>query len=208
MMAMSNNSELTEEALVQQLTAACERQIEALRETWNLHECLFDLHRSDREEPDSQLRLRKVYCHTISVTSWYVDKWAVHVMAPDIRAALVQLRTLVHDGVCVEVHEAGDRDCTVLSDFSTWDGMLAPLSHPTATVLAFFSSAGGLRDDGIRCLRSLCGLLRALLISYAAALDMEAFRLGLSVEASAKAIAERADPRAELGLVERYLATE
>ena len=150
---MENAPELTEEMLVQQLTGACEEQIKALWVTSRAHENLFGPLDAEREqESDTLLRLRKVHCHAIAATSCPVDEWAIHAMAPDIRAAFGQLKTLVSDGVCAEVHEPGERDCPMPRCFSTWDGLLAPFSHPTSVVLMFYSGAGGLRKDDVRCL--------------------------------------------------------
>ena len=110
MQQVENDPELTEEMLVQQLTEACEEQIKALWGTSRAHENLFGPLDAEREqESDTLLRLRKVYCHAIAVTSCPMDEWAIHAMAPDIRAALAQLKTLVRDGVCAEVHEPGER---------------------------------------------------------------------------------------------------
>ena len=206
---MANDPELTEEMLGQQLTAACEEQIEALSRACRAHENLYGPLDAEREEEsDTLLRLRKVYCHAIAVTSCPMDEWAIHAMAPDIRAAFVQLKTLVRDGVCAEVHEPGDRECTVPRCFSTWDGLLAPFSHPTTVVLMFHSSAGGLRKDDFRCLSKLCQLLFGLSSCYASVLDVEALRLGLPLEEGLSDPAEQASPRALLESASRYLATK
>ena len=206
---VENDPELTEEMLGQQLIAACEEQMEELWRACRAHENLFGPLDAEREqESDTLLRLRKVYCHAIAVTSCPMDEWAIHAMAPDIRAAFRQLKTLVRDGVCAEVHEPGDRDCTVPRCFSTWDGLLAPFSHPTTLVLMFYSSAGGLRKDVVRCLSKLCSLLYGLSSCYASALDMEALRLGLPLEEGFSDPAKRANPRALLESANRYLATE
>ena len=170
-----------------------ERQIGALIETRKAHESLLELQNTEREETDPILRLRKVYCHVIAITAWSVDSWAIHAMAPDIRAALVQLRSLVLNDVCTEVHEAGET-CEVPRCFSAWDGMLAPFSHPTATVLVFFNSIAGFREADVRCLRDLCLLLNGLLGCYAIALGLEALRAGRPVKEGLPGVAERVSP--------------
>ena len=206
---MENDPEPSEEVLVQQLTEACKEQIEALWRACRAHDNLFGPLDAEREqESDTLLRLRKVYCHAIAVTSCPMDEWAIHAMAPDIRAALSQLKHLVFDGVCAEVHEPGDRDCTVPRCFTTWDGLLAPFSHPTAVVLMFYSSAGGLRKDDVRSLSKLCLLLYSISSCYASVLDVEALRLGLTLEEDFSDAAKRTNPRALLELANRNLATE
>ena len=206
---MENDPEPTEEMLVQQLTEACKEQIEVLWRACRAHENLFGpLDAEQEQESDTLLRLRKVYCHAIAVTSCPMDEWAIHAMAPDIRAALAQLKTLVRDGVCAEVHEPGERDCPMPRCFSTWDGLLAPFSHPTSVVLMFYSGAGGLRKDDVRCLSKLCSLLFGLSSCYASVLDMEALRLGLPVEEGFSDTAKRANPLELLESANRFLATE
>ena len=206
---MANDSGLAEEMLVQQLAAACEVQIEALRSACRTHERLFGpLAEERRQESDTLLRLRKVYCHAVAVAACPMDEWAVHSMAPDIRAAFTQLKSLVRDGVCAEVHEPGDRDCKEPRCFSTLDGLLAPFSHPTTTILMLFSSMGGLRKDDVRCLSKLCMLLHSFFICYAMVLDVEALRQGLTSEEDISNTAERVDPRDLLKAASRYLATE
>ena len=206
---VENDPEPTEEMLVQQLTEACKEQIEALWRACRAHENLFGpLDAEQEQESDTLLRLRKVYCHAIAVTSCPMDEWAIHAMAPDIRAALAQLKTLVRDGVCAEVHEPGERDCPMPRCFSTWDGLLAPFSHPTSVVLMFYSGAGGLRKDDVRCLSKLCSLLFGLSSCYASVLDMEALRLGLPVEEGFSDTAKRANPLELLESANRFLATE
>ncbi|MCY4112590.1 MAG: hypothetical protein OXG33_01455 [Chloroflexi bacterium] len=205
---MENDPKFTEQMLVEQLTAACEEQIDALRRTCKAHEDLFGpLDAERKHESDTLLRLRKVYCHAIAVASCPMNQWAIHAMAPDIRTSFQHLKTMVRDGVCVEVHEPGDRNCPRPRCFSTWDGLLAPYSHPTTTVLMFFSSAGGLRMDDVRCLSKLCLLLYSLSSCYAMVLDVEALRLGLTSEEDFANIAERANPHEVLESAYRYIAT-
>ena len=206
---MERDPELTEGALVRQLTEACEEQLEALRGTCSAHESLFGpLDAGIEHESDALLRLRKVYCHAIAVTSWSVDEWAIHAMAPDIRAAVVQLKTLVRDGVCAEVHEPGDRDCLRPRCFSTLDGLLAPFSHPNTAVLMFYSSEGGLRRDDVRSLSKLCLLLFGLSDCYASVMAVEALRLGRPLEEGRFAKASRPSPVELLESAQRHLATE
>ena len=177
---MENDPELIEEMLVQKLTAACEEQAEALWRACGVHEDFFGPLAAER---------------------------AIHAMAPDVRAAFEQLKTLVRDGVCAEVYEPGDRDCTGPRCFSTWDGLLAPYSHPTTMVLMFFSSAGGLRKDDVRCLSKLCLLLHILSGCYTSVLEVMALRLGFPLRESFSDTVMRTNPRALLEAANRYLAT-
>lgn len=197
---------MDEAVLVRQLTEACEEQLELLRETLRVHETLFGpLDVEQGNESETLLRLRKVYCHAGLVTKWAVDWLAIHAMAPDIRAALAQLKTLTRDGVCVELHQPGDRDCTVQRCFSRWDGLLAPFSHPTTVILASSSDSGGLRRDDVRCLRTLYLLLHGLSSCYASVVGVEALRRDLPLESGLANSAWR-DPSDVLDTADRYLA--
>ena len=200
---MENNPELSGREVLEQLAEACARQIEALRETRKMHEDLFGpLDTEQGKESDSLLRLRKVYCHVIAITAWSLDRWVIHVMAPDIRAALEQLRPLVR-----EIVDPGDEYRTS-RHFDELDAQLAPFSHPTTVNLACLPEAkGAFGGGGVRLLYSLCLSLHCLLTNYATTLSMEAIRLGLSTELGGMTITVRADPRVELDLAANYMAT-
>ena len=205
---MENNPELCGREVLKQLAEACDRQIEALQEIRKMHEDLFGpLDTESGEESDSLLRLRKVYCHVIAITSWRLDRWVFHVMAPDIRAALEQLRPLVRE-TCKEVHEPKEQ-CKVSRYFDNLDDLLTPLIHPSGVNLICLPEANGaFGGGGVRLLSSLCLSLHCLLTNYATTLDIEAIRLVLSSERLGNSIVERADPRAELGLAGEYMATK
>ena len=201
---MENKPELSGRETLKQLAEACDRQLEALRETRKMHEdILGPLDTETGEESDSQLRLRKVYCHVIAITSWQMDRWIFHVMAPDIRAALKQLRHLVR-----ELDEPGEEQKTS-RHFDKLDAQLATLTHPTTLNLALLPEANGaIGGGGVKLVSSLCLLLHCLLTYYATSLNMEAVRLGLSAEHRGLTIAAQADPRVELELAMRYMTTE
>ena len=199
-----------EEEVPGRLTEACDRQIETLQGMLRVHdELLGPLSLERDEESDSLLRLRKVYHHVGAVTSWGVDRWAIHVMAPEIRAALEQLRPLVRGGVCTEVHGPGG-NCRLLRCFDKWDEELTPFTHPTIMSLALVPEArGSSKGDEVRSLFRLCALLHALLLCYSSALDVEIFRLDSGVAGSAThAAVERADPRTEIELAGKYFRAE
>jgi len=127
---MENNPELCGREVLEQLAEACEGQLEALQETRKMHEDLFGpLDTESGEESDSLLRLRKVYCHVIGITSWRLDRWIFHVMAPVIRAALEQLRPLSRELYGPEEELRTSRL------FDKLDAQLAPLTHSTTVNL-------------------------------------------------------------------------
>ena len=197
---MVNKPELTEREILKQLVEACDRQLEALRETRKMHETLLGpLDTEPGEESEPLLRLRKVYCHVIAITAWSLDRWVFHVMAPDIRAALEQLRPLARE-TCKQLHEPGEQ-CRVSRCFDELDGLLAPLTHPALVNLAYLPEANGaFTGDGVKHLSNLCLSLHCLLAGYALTLDVETLRLDLSSERFGNTIVEQADPWVELGL--------
>ena len=201
---MDSMPELSGQEILKQLAKACDRQLEALRETREMHEDLFGpLDAEPREESVSLLRLRKVYCHVIAITAWRLDPWVFHVIAPDIRAALGQLRFLVR-----EMDEPGEEHRTS-RHFDELDSQLAPLSHPTTVNLVCLPEANGaIRGGGVRFLYSLCLSLHCLLTHYATTVNIEAIRLGVSTGYRGMTIAAQADPRVELELAKSYMATE
>ena len=201
---MENEPDVSGREVLKQLAEVCDRQLEALRETRKMHEDLLGIQDTEPgHESDSLLRLRKVYCHVIAITAWRLDQWVFHVMAPDIRAALEQLRTLVR-----EIDEPGKENETS-RHFDELDAQLAPLCHPSTVNLVCLPEANGaIRGGGVRLLSSLCLSLHCLLTHYASTLDIEAARLGVSTECRGMTIAEQADPRIELELTAKYMATE
>ena len=147
------------------------------------HKKLFGPLSEERgEEPDTLLRLRKVYCHVGMVTSWLVDKWAIHVMAPDIRAALEQLRPLVRGGVCTEAHDR-EENCQVPQCFDKFDNIMTPYAHPTGIGLSVVLRDGpDFEHIGARCLFELRLVLEFLITSYHAGIAASILQLSDSAE--------------------------
>ncbi|MDE2779294.1 MAG: hypothetical protein OXI91_06415 [Chloroflexota bacterium] len=200
---MGSKPELSGREVLYRLAEACDRQLEALRDTLRMHEKLFGpLDTATGEESDSLLRLRKVYCHVIAITSWPLDQWVFHVMAPDIRAALQQLRPVsikAFNELC------GPGDDKVPRSFDEMDELLAPFSHPTLMNLLWLPEANGASvRGGIRLLGRLCVSLNCLLTSYVFSLDVEAVRSGLTKESFSAAIIKKANPNTELELARKH----
>ena len=131
-----------------------------------------------------------------AVVGWNIDRWVIHVMAPEIRAALEQLRHLTLGGMCTIAHKPGE-DCHMPRCFDSFDEELTPLTHPTSTVLVLVPEAAG---DEVRSLHKLCVLLHVLSGSYAGALDMEiSWSDPNATESVALAIAKQADSPLSFG---------
>ncbi len=200
---MKNHSLPIKDEVIERLTEACDRQIKALCELLNLHHERFGPFSPERDgDTDALLRLRKVSCHVRAVVGWNIDRWAIHVMAPEIRYALEQLRHLTLGGMCTIAHEPGE-ECHVPRCFDRFDEELAPLTHPTSTVLALVPEAAG---HEVRSLYKLCVLLHVLSGSYAGALDMEISRSDPNAaQILALAIAQHADSEDTLKLASEFL---
>ena len=206
---MKSEPNLTDSLVVRQLTEACELQLNAIREAMKVHGGIFGpLNECRDQESDASLRLRKVFCHTVTITSCAVDRFAIHAMAPDIRAALAQLKILFRDEICAELHEPGDLSCTRPSCFSTLDGLLAPFTHPTTVLLSFYQSGGGLMRDDARSLRALCVLLYGLSFCYSSVLNIAALRIGRQSEDHLLNVVNQANPGEYLELADRFLSTQ
>jgi len=205
---MEKKPELSKEEVAEHLTEACDRQIEALRETLKAHENLFGPLDTEREENSVPLlRLRKVYCHVIAIAAWCLDEWVFHVMAPDIRAALEQLRPLA----LASNRELLDskKQNELSRHFDELDNLLAPLTHPTIMNLGCLPEANGtVTNGGIKRMYNLCFSLHCLLTHYATTLDMEAIRSGVSTERLGNIIVEQADPLDDLKLANAYLSVQ
>lgn len=123
------------------------------------------------------LRLRKVFFHVRAITSCPMDKWALHVMAPDIRAAAEQLEPMVRD------HIVDGSDNAALAErrkhFAWREKRLAHFSHPTETLLHYPRFAGGLHDASpVLYLTVLHKLVQGLTTDYFMGLDMMAEEAG------------------------------
>ena len=122
------------------------------------------------------LRLRKVYFHVRAIRSCPMDEWALHVMAPDIRAAAEQLEPIVRD------HIDGS-DNAALSElrkrFAWREEQLTRFSHPTETLLRYPRFVGGLHDASpVLYLTVLHKLVQGLTTDYFTGLEVIAEEAG------------------------------
>ena len=123
------------------------------------------------------LRLRKVFFHVRALTSCPMDEWALHVMAPDIRAAAEQLEPMVRN------HIIDGSDNAALAErrkhFAWRKKELPRFSHPTATSLLYPRFAGGLHDAcPVLYLTVLHKLMQGLTTDYFMGLEVLAEEAG------------------------------
>ena len=189
---MSDDLGPIEAKLAEELTTASEKQIEAIREILRIQGEVLSSYEDLRDEPAPLESLFKVFYHLAAAVSWPVDRMALHIMAPDLRAAIAQLRPLTRREVCGEIHEA--EQCTIPASLAMLDNGLAPFTHPNLAALALGCEVGGLgKSDALRCSFMLCGVLAVVLTAYGMALTEVGRRYQLPSLMRARWIAKEAD---------------
>lgn len=150
--------------------AHCEEQQALLAELARIHLMIDAPTRvMQMGEPDWIGRLRKVQFHVRAIGYWEITVDAVHVMAPEIRAAYKQLDA-VWDHLPKEEWHAE-------MEFDWWgreasDDVLAAYTHPTPTRLMLSTEYGGLRDgEGDLVYLKLIEWLGRLALGYGLALS-------------------------------------
>ena len=149
-------------------------------------------------EPESILRLRKVFFHVQAIISWPVDTDILHVMGPDIRAAREQLKHVVDDKTH-ERHNNSNLTKRLKNPGSAADE-LSNFSHPNAVLLLQSQDVGGLgNSDPILCLLKLYIWLGVMVVEYGLGLGFVAELLDGSKQPDILAVINRV--RAESTLV-------
>ena len=168
---MTTNQIASREEAETYLLSACERCLVYLRELNVIHLAIDGPTRVvSQSEVEIVLPLRKVCFHTHAITSWDVNTDSLHVMGPDIRAALKQLEPITRN------YLASDHDYIRLSErrkqAGNLDERLATFSHPTPFKLILSQHLGGLgQSDAIVCHLHLYLPLMHLVNCYAVGLD-------------------------------------
>lgn len=129
--------------------------------------------KATKSEPDCVLSLRKTFFHIHAITSWTVDTEVLHVMAPDIRAAKLQMEPIVLSYLC------DGPDTTFLAEQRRFGvdlkNRLEIFLHPTPAILIHPRDVGGLgKGNPIVCLSTLYMLLKDLVNDYFVALSVMA----------------------------------
>ena len=167
---------------VEQVRAECERSRDMLRELARIHLSIDEPARSiDADEPDWICRLRKVCLHVQAIDNWEIDADIAHVMAPELRAAYVQMDA---------VWNSMPQEYRLVEMESDWwlnearDGLLATYDHPTPFGLALLQvGRGGFRSGEVwESYRRLTVWLGFLGLGYVSALSYLAVVLGAEGE--------------------------
>lgn len=173
------NRERTHDEAESKLKSGCLRFRGRLRWLNETHRDVDDFVREAKSLSGTRhaLRLRKVYFHVRAITSCPMGEWALHAMAPDIRAAAEQLEPIVRD------HIVDGSDNAALSKrrkhYAWREKRLARFSHPTPTLLIYPGFAGGLHDAcPVLYLTVLHKLVQGLTTDYFMGLDVLAEEAG------------------------------
>ena len=149
-------------------------------------------------EPESVLRLRKVFYHVQAIISWPVDTDILHVMGPDLRAAREQLKHVVGD----QAHDRHNNSNLTkrLKNLGSAADDLSNFSHPNAVLLVQSRDVGGLGNlYPILCLLKLYVWLGVMVVEYGLGLSFVAEVLDRSKQPDILAVINRV--RAESTLV-------
>ena len=166
------------------LRAACDETIACLKELVGIH---FAIDPPDRliqpTDPDCLYRLRKARLHVKSITSWTLDTDVMHVIAPEIRAAVDEV-----DRVWEEAAHDLELDDMVVEEASKPRRLRAKTNrettssyvHPSPQRLLLPTEHGGLvpGDEG-RYYTTVADLLFHLAFRYAVSLAYLARRLAV-----------------------------
>jgi len=178
------------------LLSACSECICRFNELLNIHSAIDPFDRLIQPtDPESMYRLWKAHLHVRAITVWTIDTDAMHVIAPEIRAALDQVDRVWEDAA----HDLELDD--IAMEEGTRAGRLrakanrettSAFVHPSPTRLLLPQESGGLLsgDEG-RCYGVLLDLLSHLAFRYAISLTYLSRRLGNPQESSIASVTEK-----------------
>ena len=171
---------------VEQARAECERSRDLLRELARIHLSIDEPARSiGADEPDWICRLRKICLHVRAIDTLEIDAGIAHVMAPELRAAYLQM-----DAVWQSVPQEFKLD-EMNSDWwlnEARDGILATYDHPTPVGLALLrEERGGFRSGEVWESYTRLALWVGLLgLGYGLSLSYLAVVLGVEQEVDSR----------------------
>ena len=181
MVADGVRSSGTVEGRADELSTQCERCVRLLDELFRVHlEIDAPARKTEEDEPDWILRLRKVGLHVLAMKGWEIGADVEQVMASELRAAYVQM------GAVWEHLPEEYRLDTMNVDWwanEARNGVLATYDHPTPQSLLLPAGAGGFGtgEDG-RSYAQLAVWLGRLGLGYGLALAFLAQVLGVEGE--------------------------
>lgn len=153
------------EQSIENLRSACEKSVRHLSELKAIH-LSMDPPTRKASESEVILRARKTCLHVQMIISCEVSPESLHVIAPDVRAAVEQLapivKTFLSDGIS---------DSSFSSLANNLEREVTLFAHPTSIILSQSTHLGGLGEaDPILCLVQLYCWLSQLVADYVVAL--------------------------------------
>ena len=178
------------------LRLACDESIACLKELVDIH---FAIDPSDRliqpTDPDCVYRMRKALLHVKTITAWTLDTDVMHVIAPEIRAAVDEI-----DDVCEEALHDLELDDIVEEQASKSARHRAKTNreatsfyvHPSPQRLLLPKEHGGLGPgDDQRYYTTMLDMLFNLAFRYAVSLAYLSRRLAVDEELSIASMMQR-----------------
>ena len=150
------------------LNARCEGVLQVLRDLIKIQkgmDATFDW--PDDIDPTYGPRLHKASLHIRALMSWQMNGDVLHVMAPEIRAAVLALDPLVQDSLSDSVTVGARKQHST----SPLERELASFAHPTVFSLSLSREQGGFGNTGyVRYLFHTYVALGRLMIAFALAI--------------------------------------
>ena len=169
------------------LCLACDESIACLKELVNIH---FAIDSSDRliqpTDPDCVFRMRKALLHVNSITVWTLDTDVMHVIAPEIRAAVDEIDDVfeeaAHDLALDDIVEKEASKAT-RRRAKTNRETTSSYVHPSPQRLLLPKEHGGLGPgDDQRYYNTMLDMLCHLAFRYAVSLAYLSRRLAVGEE--------------------------
>ncbi len=178
------------------LRSACDDCIAYLRELVGIH---FAIDPPDRliqpTDPDCVYRLRKALLHIKSITSWTIDTDVMHVIAPEIRAAVDEVDNVWKEAVeDLELDDIADEQASKAARLraKTSRETTSAYVHPSPQRLRLPKEHGGLGPgNDQRYYTTMLDLLFHLSFRYAVALGFLSRRLAVGEELPVVSVMER-----------------
>ena len=169
------------------LRLACDESIACLKELVDIH---FAIDPSDRliqpTDPDCVYRMRKALLHIKAITAWTLDTDVMHVIAPEIRAAVDEIDAVWEEGAhALELDDIVEEQASK----ATWRRAktnretTSSYVHPSPQRLLLPKEYGGLGSgDDQRYYTTMLDMLFHLAFRYAVSLAYLSRRLAVGEE--------------------------
>lgn len=179
------------------LFSACEECISCLTELVGIHIAIDPADRVvESTDPECVYRLRKALLHVTAIIRWTLSTDVMHVIAPEIRAAVDQIDPVledVDDGWELREFVQGQASPTARLQAKVRRESISSFVHPSPVGLLFPRESGGLvPGDDTSYYATMLYQLATLVFRYALAIDLLSLRRGTDHESAMTSILQRA----------------